>query len=340
MTRIRMFVAAAALVVAPTSVFAGTGAGVEESRFDMEATRTSVLRGKSLYVDPNSTARRQVESWRRSRPAEAALLDREVASQPTGVWFNGWSGNVRSAVSSVVASATRQQALPVLVAYNIPNRDCGSHAAGGESSANSYRRWIRDFAAGIAGRPAIVIVEPDALASTKCLSEAQRAERFSLLKYAVQVLKAEKAFVYLDAGHPNWLSASDAATRLVESGIELADGFALNVSNFVGNAANVRYGDEISQRTGGKHYVIDSSRNGAGPKGGEWCNPEGRALGTRPTTNTAHANLDAFLWVKKPGESDGPCNGGPRSGQWWGDYALSLARNSTPVMAMAGAVRP
>jgi endoglucanase len=152
------------------------------------------------------------------------------------------------------------------------------------------------------------------------------------------VLKRENAFVYIDAGHANWLSPSDAAARLTQAGVALADGFALNVSNFISNGANVRYGDQVSHLTGGKHYVIDTSRNGAGGNG-EWCNPSGQALGTRPTTSTAHARLDALLWIKKPGESDGSCNGGPAAGRWWGDYALSLAQRSTPMMALADASR-
>ena len=39
-----------------------------------------------------------------------------------------------------------------------------------------------------------------------------------------------------------------------------------------------------------------------------------------------HPLADAFLWVKTPGESDGTCNGGPRAGEWWADYALELSR--------------
>ncbi len=35
---------------------------------------------------------------------------------------------------------------------------------------------------------------------------------------------------------------------------------------------------------------------------------------------------DANLWVKRVGESDGSCNGGPSAGQWWPEYAIALAR--------------
>jgi endoglucanase len=316
-----------------------TTVAARTANFDL-AARRDLLENARLYVDPQSAAQRQVNSWKGSRAAEAALLEREVASQPTGIWFGDWNRAVRTDVDRVMGDAARQGALPVLVAYNIPMRDCGSHSAGGARNASAYRSWIGEFARGLNGRRAIVVLEPDALASTNCLSAAQRTERFSLLKEATSALTAQGALVYIDAGHAQWLSAADVAARLLQAGIQGAAGFALNVSNFLGNAANIRYGDDISRRTGGAHYVIDTSRNGAGPTADlQWCNPSGRALGTRPTTRTAHAKLDAMLWIKKPGESDGRCNGGPNAGQWWAEYALGLAQRSTPVMALADSRR-
>jgi endoglucanase len=85
---------------------------------------------------------------------------------------------------------------------------------------------------------------------------------------------------------------------------------------------------------GGKHFVIDTSRNGNGPytqgdPAQRWCNPPGRALGETPTTKTADPLVDAYLWIKRPGESDGTCKGGPKAGEWWASYALALAENST-----------
>ncbi|MFG2519105.1 glycoside hydrolase family 6 protein [Streptomyces sp. NPDC048527] len=44
-----------------------------------------------------------------------------------------------------------------------------------------------------------------------------------------------------------------------------------------------------------------------------------------PTTLTGDDTLDAYLWIKRPGESDGTCRGGPSAGQWWPQYALGLA---------------
>ena len=76
------------------------------------------------------------------------------------------------------------------------------------------------------------------------------------------------------------------------------------------------------------YFVIDTSRNGNGPLGNEWCNPPGRALGKEPTCNTEQEHCDAFLWVKIPGESDGKKNKGPKAGKFWGTMAEELVSNS------------
>ncbi|GFH79734.1 hypothetical protein Sgou_44040 [Streptomyces gougerotii] len=80
-----------------------------------------------------------------------------------------------------------------------------------------------------------------------------------------------------------------------------------------------------------KPFVVDTSRNGNGPftdgdPAERWCNPPGRALGEAPTTRTGDDLVDAYLWIKRPGESDGECKGGPKAGQWWPEYALGLAK--------------
>jgi len=291
------------------------------------STSTGALANVRLFVNPSSPALTQAAAWQSSRPADAALM-RYIAQQPTATWFGDWNTNVASDVRAVVSRAASLGTVPVLVAYNIPNRDCGSYSAGGAASASAYASWIQSFADGIQGSSAVVVLEPDAIASD-CLSASQRDARLGMLKNAVQVLKASGARVYLDAGHPDWVSASDMAGRLQQAGIAQADGFSLNVSNFYSTSANISYGTQLSAQLGGKHYVIDTSRNGIGSTDAQWCNPGGRALGAAPTTNTGNALVDAFLWVKVPGESDGTCNGGPAAGQWWADYALGLAQRAT-----------
>ena len=102
------------------------------------------------------------------------------------------------------------------------------------------------------------------------------------------------------------------------------------------------------------HFIVDTSRNGLGPdsmqsyaaapddqpasvisslQAGNWCNPPSAGLGLKPTANTGVSLtsldsylpgnpplLDAYLWVKTPGQSDGQCDaaGGVRS---WDDAA-------------------
>lgn len=293
------------------------------------------LAGKKLYVDPNSNARRQAETWKRSRPADAALVA-EIARQPVAKWWGGWASNIRREVDQTVATITGSGALPVFVVYNIPGRDCGSYSAGGAGGAAAYRRWIQDFARGIAGRSAIVILEPDALAAMDCLPPPARQERVTLIREAVTVLKAQRSSVYIDAGHPRWHQPPEMARRLQQAGIAMADGFALNVSNVAATTLSVAYGEKLSALVGGKHFVIDTSRNGIpGSNANDWCNPKGRALGTRPTTNTGHPLIDAYLWVKPPGESDGTCGGGPAAGRWWAEYALELSRMAATLSGVA-----
>jgi endoglucanase len=146
-----------------------------------------------------------------------------------------------------------------------------------------------------------------------------------MISDAVSILKAKGNIgVYIDAGHSSWIGADEMANRLKQAGVSKADGFALNVSNFESTSSNTSYGNTISSKLSGKHFVIDTSRNGVGASG-EWCNPSGRALGVKPTTNTGSNLIDAYLWLKTPGESDGNCNGGPSAGTWWPEYALGLA---------------
>jgi endoglucanase len=286
-----------------------------------------VLARMRLFVNPSSPASRQAEAWQKSRPSDAGFM-RYIASQASATWFGDWNSDVRRDVGNIVTQAKSQGALPVLVAYDIPNRDCGSYSAGGASDAARYGKWIKAFADGLDGRAALVVLEPDAVAGSDCLAPAARDARLSMLRDATKTLKDAGAFVYLDAGNAHWQKADVMADRLRKAGIDIADGFSLNVSNFFSTNDNISFGNDLSRRVGGKHYVIDTSRNGAASTNGQWCNPAGQALGQAPTTRTGHDLVDAFLWVKQPGESDGTCNGGPKAGQWWADYALGLAQRA------------
>lgn len=281
----------------------------------------------TFYRDPDS----QVLRWLTANPGDsrAALIRDRIGVQPQAKWFTtpGTAGTT-TAVQGYVGAAGAAGQIPVLVAYAIPDRDCGGASAGGTGTLTEYAAWVRAFAAGLGTRTAVVLLEPDSLALQTCLDSAGVAARDAALAAAVTTIKQANpaAKVYLDAGHSAWNSAGEQAGRLVAAGVRNADGFYSNVSNFRTTADEVAYGRGILSAigAGNLHQVIDTSRNGRGPDGSQWCDPAGRGVGAGPTTSTGEASVDAFVWVKPPGEADG-CAAG--AGQFVPDLAYQLALN-------------
>ncbi|MEP7053066.1 MAG: glycoside hydrolase family 6 protein [Pseudomonadota bacterium] len=283
-----------------------------------------------LWVDPKNNATLRANSIRAKEPEKAALLDK-IGNQPQALWLGEWNTNIYRTVQLTVQQAKADGAVAQFVAYNVPHRDCGQESAGGLKKADDYRHWIRRLAAGIKDEPAIVILEPDALgllAKPNCMTPEQQEERLALLKDAVRVLRQNpKTIVYLDSGHAHWDPAPVFAERLKKAGIDEANGFALNTSNYVTTEENIVFGKKVSAAVGGAHFVIDTSRNGAGATpDNQWCNPSHRHIGKPPTTDTNDPLIDGFLWLKRPGESDGECNGGPKAGIFWIEQALEMAK--------------
>jgi endoglucanase len=283
------------------------------------------LAGWPFYVNPASKARVAADGVAPPSPELNA-----VADTPTAYWMD--QASTPAVDAKYIVAAQGAGTMPVLALYGIPHRDCGSFAAGGFGSADAYRGWIDGVASAVGSGPAAIILEPDALAMADCLSADQRQERFDLMRYAVDTLTRNPATaVYIDGGHSRWLSVEDMAARLNDVGVGKARGFSLNTANFFTTDEEIGYGEAISGLTNGAHYVIDTGRNGAGPTDDTmyWCNPSGRALGARPTTETAGPHADAYLWVKRPGESDGSCGRGePSAGRFVNQYAIDLARNA------------
>jgi endoglucanase len=290
------------------------------------ASDANPLAGMPSYVNPASAAMRAAQNANPPNPELTA-----IANTPQAYWMDQASSPAVDA--KYIGEAQAAGAMPILALYGIPHRDCGSFAAGGFGSADAYRGWIDGVASAVGSGSAAIILEPDALAMADCLSGDQRQERFDLMRYAVDTLtRNPTTAVYIDGGHSRWLSAEDMAARLNDVGVGKARGFSLNTANFFTTEEEIGYGEAISGLTNGAHYVIDTGRNGAGPSDGPlyWCNPGGRALGTSPTTATAGEHADAYLWVKRPGESDGSCGRGePGAGRFMNQYAIELARNTS-----------
>ncbi len=279
---------AGGLAAASAGAAASTGAAALTAV--VGATAGDPFAAAALYVDPAGDAAQAVRTLRQSDPAGAQTLSR-LADRSHADWFGDPDpATVRTRVADRVRVVRAAGALPVLVAYAIPQRDCGGgQSAGGVTDESAYRAWIAAFAAGVGAGPAAVILEPDALAQVDCLAPAAATARYAMLGYAVDQLAAVGADVYLDAGNASWHSAADTAARLRQAGVARARGFALNVSNFDETADETAYGDAVVVALGGaSHYVVDTSRNGHGPAADNaWCNPPGRGLGIHPPVEPA-----------------------------------------------------
>jgi endoglucanase len=369
--------------------------------------------------------------------ADAALI-RAMTNESHGAWFTGGTpAEVQRQVNETVNAAAGQHSVPVLVAYDVPFRDCGQYSAGGALNTADYLAWIDGFARGIGSHKAVVLLEPDGLgiipyntdingsaewcrpdlSGTGLTPETANQARYDQISGAVARLEQQpNVSVYLDGTHSAWLGVGDIAQRLVKAGVANAQGFFLNVSNYQFTQNSVQYGTWISEciasgnyagcanqywnggpdgtmiaqllgawtgvalsnygvwsdtssdpalntsginarfsTPGTTHFVIDTSRNGLGPwkptasypDAQDWCNPPGRGLGARPTADTGNALVDAYLWVKVPGESDGSCNRGvpgsmtdpewggtedPAAGAWFPQQALQLAQLASPAL--------
>ena len=271
-----------------------------------------------LYVDPTMPAyqRGGVYRDRIGRYAQAFWLIPEAYD----------TSQVRGRVQQYTGAASAARKTPVLTVYGIPGRDCGQYSSGNPlTTAAEYRGWIRKIASGLQGQHAMVILEPDALAlfsssvsSCPTVPDGWQA----MLRFASKRLSASGAWVYLDAGHSNWTPYATRPKFLKAAGIGYDRGFSTDVSNFRPTGDEKTYAQFLLRglrKLGihGKHYVIDTSRNGATPSsdGYDVINPTWARLGVAPRLVFDGA-FDGRLWVKHPGESDGEKYGGGPSGQW------------------------
>ncbi len=380
------------------------------------AASAETPRSADIFVDPDSTTLQAAARLEGQSRHDALLLSRIASAS----WFAGQTPDmVEAKVRDIVDRATAAGQVPVLVAYNIPFRDCALYSAGGASNGAAYLAWIKGFAAGIGERNAIVILEPDGLGiipwhrtldgtveSCQPAGQDSRAAdaRYEQLRGAVAILVGlPNTRVYLDGTGSIWLAPGEAVNRLIKADVARTTGFFLNVSNFESDARVVPYArwvsdcitlvtrgaldprdcpsqyapadfkdhatwgatdaafDRLFERTGlrrdpasQKHAVIDTSRNGRGswhPPIGKysdaevWCNPPDRGLGRRPTLESGNPYVDAFLWIKIPGESDGECHRGrggpadpersltaPAAGSWFAQQARELIEFANPPM--------
>jgi endoglucanase len=319
--RLAPVLAAGVVAVAAAGVWLGSGSASAGS-----------LSG-ALYRDPDSNVVRWVAA--NGGDSRAAVIRTNIASQPQARWFSNFNpSTVQQEASAFVGAANAANQVPVISVYEITNRDCGGASAGGAPDLNQYQTWVGNFSRGLGNRLVVIILETDSIALQTCLNQQDLAARNTALSTAVQTIKAgnPSAKVYLDGGHSAWNSASDQANRLRAAGIQFADGFYTNVSNFQSTGNEANYGRQIISALNGagvtgKRQVIDTSRNGGAA--GDWCGDDNtdRRIGRYPTLDTGDANIDGYLWVKPPGEADGCAF---QAGSFQPQLAFSLANGVAP----------
>jgi endoglucanase len=303
------------------------------------------LTGLTFYNDRRrDPAWRQYRQYRRTGRRGSAGHMLKLAREPRFRWFGRWSRPLRRALGEYVAAAERRRQVPLLTVLRHQGRACDRrYTAGGPREDARTRAWYRAFARVVGDARVVIAFEPDSLGTVDCLAKHRRRARLDTLRYGVDVLsRLPNATVYLEGGASDWEPAARTAKLLRYIGIRKVRGFMLNVTHYEWTRSNVRYGLEVSRRTGGKAFVISTAFNGRGPvhykrkrRGASrrinvWCHPLRRGLGSMPTTETSHPKVDAYLWIGRPGYSGGSCNGGPLPvGSWWPARALMFARYAT-----------
>ncbi|KAH8653157.1 putative Exoglucanase 3 [Tricladium varicosporioides] len=232
-----------------------------------------------------------------------------------------------------------------------------------------------------------LIIEPDSLPNlvtnanlTTC--QASKTDYQDGVAYALKQLNLPNVAMYIDAGHGGWLGwdanlqpGADMLTKVYKAAgsPKQVMGIATNVAGW--NAWDQKPG-EFSTATDAKYNkcqdekryinafnpllkkggmpnkaIIDTGRNGVTglrKEWGNWCNVNGAGFGVRPTTTTNDPLVDAFVWVKPGGESDGTSDTSanrydsfcgkeeaykpsPEAGQWNEPYFEMLLKNAVPA---------
>jgi endoglucanase len=215
----------------------------------------------------------------------------------------------------------------------------------------TFRRRVDEVAAATDRRPAVFLLELDALGSSMCLHRNGSLPGWEDdLRYEIDRISAlPHTVVYVEAGYSDANSVAYTARILNDIGIRRIRGFFTNDTHENWTSSEVGWATRIAQRTGGAHFIVNTSDNGRGPllnighmaKDGvaDLCNPPGRGLGPADTTDTGFPFADAFMWTHPPGNSSG-CGGGPPGGVFWPARAIALAQNANGQLGPGWPSRP
>jgi endoglucanase len=310
------------------------------------ATASHPLSESPFFVDRDQSPAGEASGhYAHSNPGEAQAL-KFIASEPGAHRFYFW--NTPADPAHTVAryletvEAKNPGTVQQLSTYSLVHKPCGSDTSSAAFVAR-YERWVEGLAQGIGNFHVVMFLELDSIITTQCMAHnpTKLGYRLAEVRDAVQILEQDPHIsVYIDAGAADALSARRATTLLNRAGVQMAQGFFLNSTHFDWTTKEVAYGQEIAQKLGGKHFIVNTAENGQGPLvppvrfrvGNELlCNPAGRGLGPL-STQTGYTYVDAFLWFTNPGGSAGNgkgCGAGaPATAVFWPKYAAGLAQRA------------
>jgi hypothetical protein len=274
--------------------------------------------------------------------ARIGLLQK-IASEPEANRFSSFSGGgspsaIASQVNKIFCHNLQADpdTIPIITTYFM-HASLGGCPSSAQINAYAplFRQRIDAMTNTVGKRPAVWLLEIDAIGSSSCIARTGGLSAWEgLLRYeAAKVGALPHAVAYIEGGYSDSNSTAYTARVLNASGVGTVRGFWTNDTHLNWTINEIKRDQALSRLTHGAHFIINTSDNGNGPKLNphpstqgieDLCNPPGRALGPKPTTSTGVKGADAFLWTHVPGVSSG-CGGGPPSGTFWLPKALGLA---------------
>ena len=213
-----------------------------------------------------------------------------------------------------------------------------------------FHRRVNEMAAATDRRPAVFLLELDAIGSSSCVTRMGSMPGWEAdLRYEINKMGSlPHTVIYVEAGYSDSNGVRYTARILNAIGVNKIRGFFTNDTHEQWTINEVRWANRISRLTHGAHYIVDTADNGRGPllnrhpvtQGVEdLCNPPQRGLGPADTTATGYAAADAFMWTHPPGNSSG-CGGGPPGGVFWVSRAVQEAQNANGRLGPSFPSRP
>jgi endoglucanase len=303
----------------------------------------SFLDGVSYDVFANGTIAKLLDAALPVVQQQVTLLEK-IASEPDAQRISSFA---EGGTPAGIADFTRKLfchnftadpgTVPIITTYFLHGSlgGCPSTAQI-DAYAPTFKRQVNAVVGATGNRPVVYLLEIDGFGSSACIARHGALPAWeSLIRYEVdRMATLPHAVVYVEAGYSDANSARYTARALNRVDISKIQGFFTNDTHNQWTINEIRWGEKISKRTHGAHFIVNTATNGRGPKLNphpstqgveDLCNPPGRGLGPRPTTDTGFADVDAFLWTHPPGNSGGSCRGGPPSGTFWPARAIALA---------------